>query len=77
MILILDTCDIALAGEPSGGITLRLDNIEGLPNTSILLPIQKDNAEKLVTAASQTLKLTTVEVADNQAMKRAVQDAGQ
>lgn len=76
MILIIDTCNIGLAGEPSGGITLKMEDIEGLPGTTILLPIHKTAAEGLVKGAQETMGLRTVEVADNAGMQQAVRDAG-
>ena len=47
MLLVLDTCSIALAGEPSGGVTIRVNQIEGLPGTTLLIPIIKESAEQL------------------------------
>lgn len=76
MLLVIDTCNIGLGAEPGGGITLKIENIEGLPGVALLLPIVKESAEKLIKGAQQTMALKVVEVADNVAMKQAVRDAG-
>ena len=55
MLLILDSCNLALASEPSGGVTIRVSGIEGLPNTTLLIPIVKDSADQLYAGMGEFL----------------------
>jgi hypothetical protein len=36
-----------LGPEPSGGFTLRISNIEGLKDTTLILPVAKESAHQI------------------------------
>lgn len=50
MLLVVDTASIGVAPEPTGGVTFKVSNIEGLdPNIVLLLPIAgHDGAHALI-----------------------------
>lgn len=60
LLLILDNCNVAIAAEPSGGVTIRLNGIEGLPNTTLLIPIAREAAVELHTGMGNFLQKTKV-----------------
>jgi hypothetical protein len=47
LLVVLDTCSLSLGAEPSGGITIQVKDIEGLPGTTLLLPVVRESAEQL------------------------------
>jgi hypothetical protein len=57
---VLDSCNLALASEPSGGVTIRIAEIEGLPNTTVLIPIVRDSATELYDGMGKFLKKAEV-----------------
>jgi hypothetical protein len=60
LLLILDQCNLSLAAEPSGGVTLRVTEIEGLPNTTLLIPVVRDSATQLYDGMGSFLEKTKV-----------------
>lgn len=56
MLLILDTCDIALGKEPSGGVTFSFKNIEGLPGISLMIPITGESADSMYEGIGKILE---------------------
>lgn len=56
MLLILDQCSIGVRKEPQGGIVFVLSEIQGLPDTNIMVPIEgKDRAQELIDGVQETI----------------------
>lgn len=55
MLLIIDTCAVQVAKEPTGGFTLKLTAIDGLPGIDLVIPIVKESAEQLLEGARKTM----------------------
>jgi hypothetical protein len=51
---------LSLAAEPSGGVTLKISAIEGLPGTDVLIPIVRDSALQLHEGMGEFLEKTKV-----------------
>jgi hypothetical protein len=46
--------------EPSGGVTIQVKGIDGLPGVSLLIPIVKDSADEFYSAMGEFLTKTKV-----------------
>lgn len=56
MLIVLDTCNIAVSKNPEGGFMLRLSGIEGFPaDNTVLLPVAEQSANALHDAISKIL----------------------
>lgn len=63
MYLVLDTCNVGIGGEPTGGITLKFSDIQGMPNVEMLVPIGRDAANGLMKGIQQAMGAKTIETA--------------
>lgn len=75
MIEIYDTCNIGLSGEPTGGITLKLSEITGRPDITVLIPISKEAAVQMIEGARKMMG--GIETADLTDLRRETQHGPQ
>lgn len=75
MLVIWEDCTIGVGKEPTGGVTLKFGNIEGLPNIDILVPVTKDTAKDLFNGMAEVMGPRVV-LADLNDMKKETRDAG-
>jgi len=60
LLVIWENCRLSLAAEPSGGVTIRVTEIEGLPGQTILIPIVRESAMELKDGMEQFINKTEV-----------------
>jgi hypothetical protein len=72
LLLVLDPCSLALAPEPTGGVVIRVTAIEGLPDTTLLIPVAKEAAEALRKGMDELMQ--TVPTFTNADLKKATNE---
>jgi hypothetical protein len=55
VLLVLDTCNLGVGREPTGGFTIIATEIEGLPGLKLMFPIARDAGEKVLEEARKVM----------------------